>query len=205
MSPPLGRALDRLYAEWPFDVLHAHCLAPAGHAAARWVAGGRRRRGPRSWSPAHGPDMIHVPETAGRPAGMRAALGTADLVMANSTWARGAARRSRAVRCRREVVHLGADVPSSGRLRTRPCERRGSGSSPSRTWSLASATSVVLRAMALMPSERRPEYLVIGDGPCREPLERLAAELGVADRVRFAGQLPNPEAVRARPQRATCS
>jgi glycosyltransferase involved in cell wall biosynthesis len=26
-------------------------------------------------------------------------------------------------------------------------------------------------------------------------LERLASELGVADRVRFAGQLPNPEAV----------
>ena len=37
MAPPLRRALDRLYSEWPFDVLHAHCLAPAGHAAARWV------------------------------------------------------------------------------------------------------------------------------------------------------------------------
>ncbi len=36
---------------------------------------------------------------------------------------------------------------------------------------------------------------MIGDGPCREPLERLAGELGVADRVRFLGQLPNPEAV----------
>jgi glycosyltransferase involved in cell wall biosynthesis len=49
--------------------------------------------------------------------------------------------------------------------------------------------------MALLARERRPEYVVIGDGPCRAPLERLAAELGVADRVRFLGQLPNPEAV----------
>jgi glycosyltransferase involved in cell wall biosynthesis len=54
---------------------------------------------------------------------------------------------------------------------------------------------VVLRAMSLLDPARRPEYLVIGDGPRREPLERLAAELGVADRVRFLGQLPNPDAV----------
>ena len=45
-----------------------------------------------------------------------------------------------------------------------------------------------------MPAERR-EYLVIGEGPCREPLQRLAVELGVAERVRFVGQLPNPQAV----------
>ena len=38
MAPPLGRALDRLYADWRFDVVHAHCLAPAGHAAARWIS-----------------------------------------------------------------------------------------------------------------------------------------------------------------------
>ena len=53
----------------------------------------------------------------------------------------------------------------------------------------------VLRAMALIDPTRRPEYLVIGDGPCREGLERLAGELGLADRIRFLGQLPNPEAV----------
>jgi glycosyltransferase involved in cell wall biosynthesis len=59
----------------------------------------------------------------------------------------------------------------------------------------------VLRAMALLPPDRRPEYVVIGDGPCREPLERLAAELGVSDRVRFLGQLENREAVA---RAATC-
>jgi glycosyltransferase involved in cell wall biosynthesis len=49
--------------------------------------------------------------------------------------------------------------------------------------------------MALLDPGRRPEYLVIGDGPRRQWLERLAVELEVADRVRFVGQLPNPEAV----------
>ena len=29
---------------------------------------------------------------------------------------------------------------------------------------------------------------IVGDGPLREPLERLARELGIADRITFAGQ-----------------
>ena len=49
--------------------------------------------------------------------------------------------------------------------------------------------------MAMIDPARRPEYLVIGDGPRREALERLAGELGLGDRVRFIGQLPNPDAV----------
>jgi teichuronic acid biosynthesis glycosyltransferase TuaC len=47
----------------------------------------------------------------------------------------------------------------------------------------------------MLDPARRPEYLVIGDGPRREPLERLSAELGLANRVRFLGQLDNPDAV----------
>ena len=54
----------------------------------------------------------------------------------------------------------------------------------------------VVRALWLL-RERHPQlrYLVIGDGPEREPLARLAAELGVADRVELAGQLPREEAL----------
>ena len=37
------------------------------------------------------------------------------------------------------------------------------------------------------------EFLVIGDGPERGRLEALATELGLADRVRFAGWLPQKE------------
>jgi teichuronic acid biosynthesis glycosyltransferase TuaC len=54
----------------------------------------------------------------------------------------------------------------------------------------------VVRALWLL-RERHPRlrYLIVGDGPEREPLARLAAELGVADRVELAGQLPREEAL----------
>jgi glycosyltransferase involved in cell wall biosynthesis len=193
MAPALAGALDRLYGEWRFDVLHAHCLAPAGHAGARWIRS-RRRAGsrPAFVVSAHGPDMINVP--VGSSVGRRAcvaAMAAADLVVANSTWA---ARRceeiaGRAIPAR--VVYLGADVPPAS---------HSSSNGAVRMVTVAHLVerkrhSVVLRALARLDPARRPEYLVIGDGPCRSGLERLAEELAVADRVRFVGQLPNPEAV----------
>jgi teichuronic acid biosynthesis glycosyltransferase TuaC len=190
MSPPLARALDRLYAEWRFDVLHAHCLAPAGHAAARWIKSRPRRR-PAFVVSAHGPDMINLPRNSsvGRRACV-AAMAVADSVVANSTWA---ARRCQAIAGRSlpvRVVYLGADVPPTAHL----CNGEV------RMVTVAHLVArkrhdVVLRALARLDPARRLEYVVIGDGPCRDGLERLAAELGVADRVRFLGQLPNSEAV----------
>lgn len=123
-------------------------------------------------------------------------MSAASLVMANSAWAarrcEEIAQRSLPVR----VVHLGADVPPE------IVPRNGQ----TRLVTVAHLVErkrhdVVLRALAEIEPARRPEYLVIGDGPCRSGLERLAAELGVADRVRFLGQLSNPEAVA---QAATC-
>jgi glycosyltransferase involved in cell wall biosynthesis len=193
MAPALGRALDELYGSWPFDVLHAHNLAPAGHAAARWV----RRRGSSAFVvSAHGPDMIHVPvrSSIGHRACV-AAMAAADLVIANSTWA---ARRCEEIAGRSlpvRVVHLGADMGSAPRSAS-----NGTHPPPVRMVTVAHLVArkrheTVLRAMALIDPTRRPEYLVIGDGPCRAGLERLAGELGLADRIRFVGQLPNPEAV----------
>jgi teichuronic acid biosynthesis glycosyltransferase TuaC len=195
MSPTLGRALHRLYADWRFDLVHAHCLAPAGHGAARWVAGCSRAERPAFVVSGHGPDMIHVAETRVGRRACRVGLGTADLVLANSTWARRRCEEIAGGRLPVEVVHLGADVPSSG-----PASDAVAANGRVRIVTVAHLVArkrheTVLRAMALMPSERRPDYVVIGDGPCREGLERLAAELGVADRVRFVGQLPNREAV----------
>ena len=46
-----------------------------------------------------------------------------------------------------------------------------------------------------MLPDRRPDYLIIGDGPGREPLARTAAELGLDGSVRFAGQLPHQQAL----------
>lgn len=189
-APSLRRALDRLRSDWPFDVLHAHCLAPAGHAAARWISGRADR--PVFVVSGHGPDMINVPSdsSVGRRACV-AAMAKADLVLANSRWA---ARRCEEIAGRSlpvRVVHLGADVSAVP---------HAASNGLTRMVTVAHLVArkrheVVLRALARLDPARRPEYLVIGDGPCRGQLERLAAELSVADRVRFLGQLENREAV----------
>lgn len=52
----------------------------------------------------------------------------------------------------------------------------------------ASAVRALARIRARHPNAR---LTLAGSGPCRAALERLCAELGVADAVRFAGQLDN--------------
>jgi len=49
-----------------------------------------------------------------------------------------------------------------------------------------------VRAMPLIVSEIDVEAIVVGDGPERDTLERLAGDLGVSDRIRFMGAQPNP-------------
>ncbi|MGD9507063.1 MAG: glycosyltransferase [Geminicoccaceae bacterium] len=51
----------------------------------------------------------------------------------------------------------------------------------------------LLRVFATLPGNGQPVRLVlVGDGPERQPLERLAAELRIADRVVFTGFLADP-------------
>jgi glycosyltransferase involved in cell wall biosynthesis len=189
ISPTLGLALDRLHAGWRFDVLHAHCLAPAGHAAARWMA--RCADPPAFVVSAHGPDMFSVPDksSVGRRACL-AALSAADLVLANSRWAAARCEQIAGRSLPVTVVHLGATVTPgthapTGRLRMITVAHLQA----------RKRHDVVLRSLTRLDPERRPDYLVIGDGEQREPLERLTADLGLSDRVRFAGQLPNEQAV----------
>lgn len=191
MARPLRLALDRLYQSWPFDVLHAHCLAPTGHAAARWISR-RSEAGPPAFVvSAHGGDMIHVPENSwvGRRACL-AALNRADLVLANSSWARGRCLQLAGGPLPVSVVHLGATVTSTtpahnGRVRLVTVAHLQA----------RKHHDVVLRALARLDRASRPEYLVIGDGEQRHELERLATQLDLDDRVRFLGQLPNEEAL----------
>ena len=67
-------------------------------------------------------------------------------------------------------------------------------------------TADLLRALAVV---RRAvpgaELVIVGDGPLRESLGELAAELGVAEGVRFLGALPHPEVVEVvRQSRVLC-
>jgi glycosyltransferase involved in cell wall biosynthesis len=51
---------------------------------------------------------------------------------------------------------------------------------------------LLLHAMARLPATVAPSLHLVGDGPERGPLERLAHELRIADRVHFLGQRDNP-------------
>jgi teichuronic acid biosynthesis glycosyltransferase TuaC len=183
-APSLAVALRRLRARFPYDLVHAHNAVPAADAVLR-----ARIRRPLVIS-VHGGDVFY---TAPRyPAGARAvrrALHAASLVLANSAGVEDDARRLGARNTR--VVHLGADLPQ-------PAPRKRGVPTLVTVGHLVARKrhADVVRTLWLL-RDRYPDlrYLVIGDGPEREPLARLAAELGVAGRVELAGQLSNHEAL----------
>jgi colanic acid/amylovoran biosynthesis glycosyltransferase len=92
------------------------------------------------------------------------------------------------------VVHCGID-PAAYRYRPRAAPRAG----PVRALCVASLQEykghrVLLEALAGGgPVLERVELDLVGEGPLRRSLELLAARLGIAGRVRFAGALPEPE------------
>jgi glycosyltransferase involved in cell wall biosynthesis len=56
------------------------------------------------------------------------------------------------------------------------------------------AVDVLIRASAeLMQEDKRIRLVIVGQGPLRAELDRLARELGIVDRVRFAGSLPHAD------------
>jgi teichuronic acid biosynthesis glycosyltransferase TuaC len=173
-APALRRALRR---EGPFDLVHAHNAVPAGDALLR-VAGEL----PLVVS-VHGGDVLW---TSSRVPGGREAVsgvfGRAALVLANSSGIEILSREHGARNTR--VVHLGADLPATVATLD--------GEPP--------LIVTVGHLVARLPGVR---YLVIGDGPERQPLEALAGTLGVRDRVEFAGQLA-PDAAQARARAASC-
>jgi len=184
---PLALALRRLRREFPFDLVHAHYAAPAGDAVRR------ARTGRPLVVSVHGGDVLAVARdsAAGRRA-VSGALGAARLVLANSAAIEVRARALGAARTR--VVHLGTDLPAA------------------RTAAEAGAPPLVTVAH-LVPRKRHADVLralwvlrdshpdlrwtVVGDGPERAALERLAGELGVAGRVELRGALAPAEAAAA--------
>lgn len=185
-APSLRRALPRVHRTFAYDLIHAHNAVPAGDAV--------RRAAPDVplVVSVHGGDVFFTaPKFPAGAKAVQAVFGHARLVLANSEGIAARARGLGAPAGRTRVVRLGADVPaSSPRRYEHPTlvtvahlvgrKRHGD----------------VVRALWLL-RDRHPQlrYLVVGDGPERGPLERLAAELGVADRVELAGQRPHAEAM----------
>jgi glycosyltransferase involved in cell wall biosynthesis len=63
----------------------------------------------------------------------------------------------------------------------------------------------LIRAMALMPPDPKWRLAIVGDGVERPALEALARELGLAERIVFAGQVADPFAFMMRARVAVCA
>ena len=179
-APTLKLALSRM----DVDLVHAHYAAPAGDAVRR------AKPGVPLVVSVHGGDVLSVVH---RPKGREVvtkALQAATLVLANSSGTQTRARELGAVNTR--VVHLGTDVPPHP-----PRE-------PERPTILTVGHLVarkrhadVLRAMWLLRDDHPDlRWVVVGDGPERPALERMAGELELARRVDFKGELPPDDVLR---------
>ncbi len=176
-APTLAVALRRRR----YDLVHAHYAAPGGDAVRRAQAG-RRRTWSRSTAATCSPTATAAPSaTASRargscwptPAGWPTApdaLGATDV----------------------RVVHLGTDLPAA------PVRHRAETIVTVGNLVARKRHADVLRALWLLrDSHPDARYVVVGDGPERPRLTKLAADLGLTERVTFTGALPHPEAVAA--------
>jgi len=130
------------------------------------------------------------------------ALLQSDGIVAVSRFSAGLASRIGVPPHRIAVVHPGCDAETFAPKRARPeLLNRVLGSRPQDRVFLTigglvarKGHDVVIRALPeVLRAIPDTTYLIVGDGPCRQDLEKLAAELRVADRVVFAGQVSDTE------------
>jgi glycosyltransferase involved in cell wall biosynthesis len=184
-AEPLGKALAELHAEWPFELIHAHYALPAGGAALPFA----QEHGVPVVISVHGGDVLGPLLQAGEArATVASVLGSATEVVCNSNATLSLVAEMVRDDERLRVVHLGATAPAE------PPPKRA------RT-TVATLGHVVPRKRHLDVLEavaalEEVDWLVIGDGPELRALGRRAGELGLSDRVQFAGQLAPDEALR---------
>ena len=187
-SRPLTSALERTHAEWPIDVVHAHYALPAGGAAAGFCA----RRGIPLAVSIHGGDVLG-PELRSPVARAHVAevLRGAAVVLCNSRATLDATAALAGGAERMRIVHLGASAPEHpGPRREQPTVvTLGHVVPRKRHADVARAVRLARREVTDL------RWLVIGDGPERPALERLAGELGLDGAVELAGQLAPDDAL----------
>ena len=173
-------ALRSLRRRFAFDLVHAHNAVPAADAVLR--AGSAA---PLVVSE-HGADVFHTaPRHA---AGLRG-----DAARLRRRPARpGQQRRDRAA-CRALGARPGPASSTSAPTSAEPADARRGRAADARHRRAPRRPQAPRRrpARAALLRDRHPSlrWVVVGDGPERAALGRLARELGVADRVELAGQL----------------
>lgn len=198
MLRAIAGPLRTVHERWPFEVIHAHMLVPDGWAAS-WMG---PRLGAAVVATAHRADVLDVPGQGPRSRRrVEEAVAGVDQVCAVSAAIGDAAAALATPRRPVEIVPNGADTRA---FTPRPAgearERLGlpaDGPFVSYVGKLVPRKGVdtLIEAMGLL--SRRPagapHLVMAGIGDLREPLERRAGELGVADRIHWLGKLPHDE------------
>ena len=149
---------------------------------------------------AHGNEILDVLQGAWPR--QRVELQTADRIVANSRFTAGLVEQAGVDRGRIHVIHPGCDAerfrprPVDPALRERLLGARAGGRVVLTVGNLVERKGhdMVIQALAQV-SRRVPDatYLIVGEGPYRDDLERLARTAGVRDRVVFAGRVDTDE------------
>jgi glycosyltransferase involved in cell wall biosynthesis len=168
-----------------FDLVHCHAAYPQAHVAAtlRGLTGLPFVVRPHGCDILPGEVIRRSPRLERR---MQRAVAAADLVIAQGEFLRGVIEEAGVPAGRVRVVNNGVDVAAFGAADPYPHPRPyilGMGSFvPHKGFDL------LLRAYALLPADR-PDLLIAGDGPEREPLADLARDLGIAHQVHLLGMV----------------
>jgi teichuronic acid biosynthesis glycosyltransferase TuaC len=175
-----------------FDVIDAHYFFPDGVAAA---ALGRALRLPVVIT-ARGTDLTLIPRDKGARRGIMWAAREAAVCVAVCDDLRQRLTALGAPEDRTLTLRNGVDLE-----RFSPGDRAASRAARGLNGLvLLSVGSLIPRkghALTIEAMQRHPDavLLIAGSGPLRGELEALARELGVADRVRFLGEVPHTELV----------
>ena len=175
--------------DFRFDLIDAHYAYPDGFAAALLK---RRLRVPMALT-VRGTDVNLLPGCRTLGGQIRFALQSADAVIAVSEALARLAVQAGADPNRVVTLRNGVD-PQRFRPLDRDQCRRELGLALDRRVLVAvgflvprKAHDLTLRALAGLPEAERPDLMIVGDGPEDGRLRRLAAELGLENRVRFLG------------------
>jgi len=168
-----------------FDLVHCHAAYPQAHVAAtlRGLTGLPFVVRPHGCDILPGEVIRRSPRLERR---MQRAVAAADLVIAQGEFLRGVIEETGVPAGRVRVVNNGVDVAAFGAADPYPHPRPyilGMGSLvPHKGFDL------LLRAYALLPADR-PDLLIAGDGPEREPIADLARDLGIEHQVHLLGMV----------------
>ena len=186
--------LHRMRADgFDFDLIDSHYLFPDGVAA---VLLGRTLRRPVTLA-ARGSDVNVFPELAAPRRwilwALREADGISSVCEALKTKMVAMGIASERIRVIRNGVDLEVFRPID-----RATARRALGVAPPVLATVGNliplkAQDLIIRALPLLPGAT---LLIVGDGPDEASLRTLAMDVGVADRVRFLGRLPQGDLCR---------